>query len=61
MAFVPQPHAFNRRVRCIPWVICSRCGLIKLNNPFTDWCARTGCNHDEHPEYQKQRDKATAV
>ena len=61
MAFKPEPHAFNRKLKCIPWVICSKCGMIRLKNPFSDWCAQNGCNHDEHPGYETERMKASAL
>lgn len=38
---------------------CKRCGLVALNNPFTDWCVRMGCNHEDHPQYEGTRRRLT--
>jgi len=39
--------------------VCSRCGLMRLNNPITHWCVRKGCNYDEHPDYEKTLKRLT--
>lgn len=31
---------------------CSRCGLVRLRNPLTDWCIAKGCYHEDHPQYK---------
>ena len=57
MAFTPEPHSFTRKLKCIPWMVCSHCGMIRLRNPMSDWCAKNGCNHTEHPSYEAERMK----
>jgi len=50
-----------------PWILlngvgksyCLGCGLVNLNNDFTRWCVRMGCNSDEHPQYIQKRKQAT--
>jgi len=54
-----EPHNFVKLYRSIPWLVCSKCGLVRLRNPFTDWCVRNGCDADERPDYKKMRDKLT--
>lgn len=47
-----------------PWVpgtykpYCLNCGLVKLNNEFTAWAIRMGCNNQDHPQYEQQRQQA---
>ncbi len=38
---------------------CTRCGLVALNNEFTDWCVERGCFHTDHPQYESARAKFT--
>jgi hypothetical protein len=38
--------------------VCKECGLVWLNNAFTRWAIRLGCDNAAHPDYQNQRDKA---
>lgn len=54
-------HVFNKRLKGMPYLICSKCGMVKLNNPFSVWCAKMGCDHEEHPDYNNQRNKAAHV
>lgn len=35
---------------------CAKCGLLALNNKFSQWCVKMGCDHDLHPNYKHQRD-----
>ena len=46
-----ENHAFNKRIAGIPNAVCSKCGMIKLNNDFSRWCIQNGCNADERPDY----------
>lgn len=32
---------------------CKYCGLVALRNPLTQWCIDKGCNHEDHPQYEK--------
>ena len=43
------------KYKTIPWVVCQNCGLIAINNPFTQWCIKHGCNHIKHKDYQRKR------
>ena len=54
-----EPHVFNRRVAGIASPVCSKCGLVKLNNPFTRWCVQHGCDADERPDYLQVRKQLT--
>lgn len=38
---------------------CKNCGCVALNNPFTEWCIRMGCNNKDHPQYESMRHKLT--
>ncbi len=50
-----------------PWVPgvykvhCQKCGLVRLNNSFTDWAVSMGCNNQDHPMYEFQRSKASTL
>jgi hypothetical protein len=39
---------------------CRRCGLVKLNNPITNWCVSQGCYYDEHPKYKQTLKRMTS-
>ena len=48
-----------------PWIpsisykkYCQKCGLVALNNDFTSWAIKNGCNNSDHPQYEVQRAKA---
>lgn len=43
---VRRPHAMNRRIKRFPWVICSHCGLVSLNNESTRKAMREGCEQE---------------
>ena len=32
---------------------CSNCGLMALNNPFSQWAVKKGCLHDLHSERRR--------
>jgi hypothetical protein len=38
---------------------CTRCGIVALNNEFTQWCIDRGCNHEDHPQYENARSRLT--
>lgn len=46
-----EEHSFVKR-RGIPWLVCSKCGLVRFRNPITDWCVRHGCDATERPDYK---------
>ena len=50
-SFVPLKHVGKQ--------YCYRCGLVALNNDFTQWCVRMGCNHEDNPQYKNMRSKLT--
>jgi len=49
-----EQHSFNWKLAGLPNFICSKCGLIRLNNQFTDWCVRHGCDYETAPGYKDQ-------
>ena len=46
------PHSFTKRI--VGKQVCSRCGLIALNNKITQWAIDKGCNHSDHPSYRNK-------
>lgn len=46
-----EPHSFTWKLNGLPNLICNKCGLIRLHNPFTDWCVSQGCDYENHPNY----------
>lgn len=56
MSYKLEPH--NHSGKICGKTYCTKCGLVYLNNEFSRWYARMGCNADEHPNYKLQRDKA---
>jgi hypothetical protein len=48
-----EPHRFDTMIAGKQ--MCSRCGLMRLNNKFTDWAVKKGCNNDDHPDYARMR------
>lgn len=60
-AYKMEPHG--------PWIplkgtgkhYCLGCGLIDLNNDFTSWAIKKGCNNKEHPQYSSMRKKYTKM
>lgn len=51
-AYKFEPHSFAYRL--CSWMYCSGCGLLRLHNPLTDWCASKGCNYADHPSYRNK-------
>ena len=50
------PHTFKSKISGKD--VCSNCGLMRLNNPFTKWAVRMGCENDLHPAYKSERRKS---
>ena len=46
------PHKWYK-TKSSPYLICSRCGLVRLRNELTAKAIEYGCDHDEHPQYKK--------
>lgn len=38
--------------------VCSNCGLVRLNNEFTQWAIEHGCDNRNHPGYAAQHAKS---
>ena len=38
-----RAHTPRKILRRIPWLVCSRCGLVYLNNEATRRAIRAGC------------------
>ncbi len=56
MKYAYRGHAFRTdtvvaRVAGRP--VCGECGLMRLKNLLTDWCAARGCRYDEAPGYEE--------
>jgi len=43
-----EPHN-PKKIKSISWQVCSKCGLVYLNNSLTRWAIDKGCNNDDHP------------
>lgn len=52
-------HSFNKVVGGKQ--VCSNCGLMALNNPFTQWCIEKGCYSDLHPQYKSVKVRLTRL
>jgi hypothetical protein len=52
--FAQEGHKPEAR-KGFSWPVCRKCGLIYLNNPFSQWAVRMGCNNDQHPQYEHMR------
>ncbi len=55
--YVYEPHSWGN-LKGITWAICKYCGLLRLKNEFSEWCAKMGCNASDHPQYKSMRKKA---
>lgn len=51
-------HSF-RMLNRVGKQVCSRCGLLALNNPITEWCVGKGCNYEDHPQYKSKLKRLT--
>jgi hypothetical protein len=38
---------------------CSSCGLVRVNNKFTEWCIDKGCMNSDHPQYESAMKRLT--
>jgi hypothetical protein len=54
MEFKIDPHSFFNPKNRFYKPVCVKCGLMRLNNPITDWCVKQGCDHEEHPDYKRK-------
>jgi hypothetical protein len=51
-----EPHVM-KYVKCLRREVCVKCGLLNLNNSFTQWSIKMGCESKEHPDYKEQMRK----
>jgi hypothetical protein len=54
-----EAHNFSLRIGGKQY--CVKCGLFGLNNAFSDWAVRMGCNHRDHPSYANKRYDTTKL
>ena len=54
-----EQHSFNKKINGIPYLICSKCGLIQLKNDFSRWCIQQGCDYQSHPEFLAKKKQFT--
>lgn len=45
-----EPHHFVPMSR-VGKKVCTKCGLVALNNEATEWCIKRGCNYEEAKGY----------
>lgn len=55
--FKYEAHSPKKR-KHVAWSVCSKCGLIYLNNDFTRFSIKNGCNSNDHPGYAKARENS---
>jgi hypothetical protein len=55
--FTYEAHSPKKR-KNNSWFVCDHCGLVYLNNNFTRWAIKNGCNNRDHPNYEVERKKA---
>lgn len=60
-AYKFEAHVFKTDIRAGGKQYCLKCGLVALNNDFTTWSIRMGCNSESHPDYQKVRNRFTKL
>lgn len=56
-----EAHQFRTDVRVGGKQYCTKCGLLALNNEFTSWSIKMGCNSESHPSYQQIRSRCTKL
>ena len=50
-----EPHGPWIPVKGVGKQKCVKCGLVALNNKFTEWAISKGCNHEDHPDHDRKR------
>lgn len=53
-----EPHNYSSGRKAGGKPVCSRCGLVALNNEFSRWSVGVGCLSELHPQYSRQRKRA---
>lgn len=56
-----DPHVFRNDIRAGGKQYCLKCGLLALNNEFTSWAIKMGCDNESHSDYPKARHKYTKL
>lgn len=56
-----EAHSFKTDLRIAGKQYCQHCGLLALNNEFTSWAIKYGCNNEDHPTYDAMRKKYTRL
>ena len=51
-----KAHSFTKRI--VGKQYCSSCGLLSLNNDFTRWAVKMGCNNSLHPNHKRELKRA---
>ena len=51
--FKVEPHNFSLRAGSYQY--CCKCGLVAMNNEFSRWAMKTGCDNKDHPGYEHKR------
>lgn len=54
-----EQHVFKKKIKCLPYLICEKCGLVLIHNPFTTWCKEKGCDYQSHPEFLAKKKQFT--
>lgn len=49
----PEPHSFAMLYKGYPWAVCRHCGLVKLKNRISEWCASRDCNYKDLAPYKR--------
>ena len=60
----PEPYKFEAHkfdLRAGGKQYCAYCGLFALNNEFSAWSIRMGCNHRGHSQYASKRFELTKL
>lgn len=56
MSYKAEPHkffTFGKKTR-IPYQYCVECGFVYMKNELSEWVAKQGCNHKDHPSYKSK-------
>jgi len=56
--YIYEPHKPRKRGN-ITWMVCDGCGLVYLNNEFTRWSIKKGCNYQDSPQFEDARKRFT--
>jgi hypothetical protein len=54
-----EQHSFKKKIKCLPYLVCEKCGLVLIHNPFTKWCQESGCDYQTHPQFLAKKKQFT--